>query len=75
MTTAVSQSAGSDKHPEFELALFALGALNADEDHEILRHLAECDACRTECDDLGDAALLLSLLSRDRVMRIVDSSA
>jgi len=59
----------------FELGLFALGALNADEEHEILLHLAECDACRTECDDLGDAALFLSLLSRDRVRRIVDSSA
>jgi hypothetical protein len=75
MTTAVGKSVGDDEHPEFELGLFALGALNADEEHEILVHLAECDACRTECDDLGDAALFLSLLPRDRVRQIVDSSA
>jgi hypothetical protein len=35
-TTAAGQFVGNDEHPEFELGLFALGALNADEEHEIL---------------------------------------
>jgi anti-sigma factor RsiW len=66
---------GNDEHPQLEFGLYVLGALPADEERRLERHLATCAACQAECDDLGEAVVLVSLLSPDDVGSINQLSA
>src|SRR6266545_7056245 len=42
-----------------QIALYAAGALDADERAQVERHLASCDACRRLVDELAEAAGIL----------------
>jgi hypothetical protein len=50
-------------HVLMGLGLYLLGALGTDECAVIDRHLATCQGCRSECDELRKVTALLTLLS------------
>jgi anti-sigma factor RsiW len=50
---------------QLRLGLLVLGALPLDEHLEVDQHLADCEGCRTECEELGELPGMLSLLSED----------
>jgi anti-sigma factor RsiW len=70
-----------------QLAAYVLGALSADERHEVEQHLAGCAACRRQADDLAASVNLLTLALaaaspmrpptdlKDRVLHAVQASA
>jgi hypothetical protein len=61
----MSQSAEGDAHVQLQLGLYVLGALSSAEDISVERHLLNCETCRLECDELSEAALMLSWLPAD----------
>ena len=63
-----STPAGRDNYA-IQLGLFVLGALPAEECLEMQRHLAECDQCRIENEELSDIPFFLALLDEDLDIR------
>jgi hypothetical protein len=63
----MSQPGSCDEHFRHSLGLFTLGALPLDEHLAVEVHLAQCAACRRECDELSDVPALLSLLSEEDI--------
>ncbi len=61
----VGSTLDDDEHVESEIGLYALGVLSEADDSRVLTHLIRCAACCALSDDLGDAAVLVSMLSAD----------
>jgi anti-sigma factor RsiW len=57
---------------QLQLGLFVVGALPLDEHLAVEDHLAQCAACRAECDELSEVPALLSLLSDDGIRTLTD---
>jgi predicted anti-sigma-YlaC factor YlaD len=51
-----------DGHVRMSLGLYFVGGLTDDEQAAVERHLAACESCLAEYDDVGEAALYLSAL-------------
>ena len=57
-----------DDHVESEIGLYALGVLSEADDSRVLTHLIRCASCRALSDDLGDAAVFVSMLGADDLL-------
>jgi anti-sigma factor RsiW len=51
---------GDGEHVRLQLGVYLLGALSTKDEEAVAAHLARCDACRVECDELHEVAILLA---------------
>jgi len=68
----MSKPGNPNEHVRLSLGLYVLGALHPDDCGAVNRHLATCQQCRTECDELGQVPALLALLSLAEVDALAD---